>query len=550
MSEAHLMRLHVDFKSGRPVYLQLMEQVDAAASSGSLRPGEPLPEIAALAAELRVNRNAIVRAWSELERIGTLEMIPSKGYFLSQHHRPLRKVAQRSAFVVEERRREVSRIATLEALRLNVLCGGLVSGAFVALYAAGQVLLSSGMLSRSTVVVLATALPLGLLPMLRPRLKALLHNRSFLQRQRLVDSLRAIREQAQTEPSLDSLLECVAAEIGNAGLEPLLIGERTELLALLKSLPTLRAARSAVVAGADVMMPLYSEDEVLAVLQLPGRKDGREYSRDVLDFLAAVGEQVSIAASRFRLRGERSESEYALEIQRGLLPRQIPQVPGFTVASAWHPAKNVGGDYYDVFKISDTQLALLIADVAGKGIPAALLVSTLQATTKAYASIESSPAALCDKVNRAICASISPGRFITFFYGLLDWQTRRFVYVNAGHNPPLLISQQGECRKLEAGGPVLGIFADACYEQREVELRPGDRLAMFTDGITEAANTKEEEFGEERLIDLLTNAKVEPAENLRATVMREVTTFCDEQFSDDATLLVIAADASKAAGAP
>src|SRR5207248_3121955 len=139
-------------------------------------------------------------------------------------------------------------------------------------------------------------------------------------------------------------------------------------------------------------------------------------------------------------------------IQRGLLPREIPQVPGFSIAGAWQPAKDVGGDYYDVFRLNDNELALVVADVSGKGAPAALMMSNLQATTKAYARSSSSPKNLCELVNAAICESISTGKFITFLYAVLDTRARRLTYCNAGHNPPLVISQDGRCAKLETGG--------------------------------------------------------------------------------------------------
>ena len=126
-----------------------------------------------------------------------------------------------------------------------------------------------------------------------------------------------------------------------------------------------------------------------------------------------MGEQVAIAANQFRSRKERQEGEFALDIQQGLLPREIPQIPGFTLAGAWQPARVVGGDYYDVFRLGETTLALVLGDVCGKGIPAALLMANLQATVKAYAMEEASPRELCEKVNRAVSASTTPGRFIT-----------------------------------------------------------------------------------------------------------------------------------------
>jgi sigma-B regulation protein RsbU (phosphoserine phosphatase) len=245
------------------------------------------------------------------------------------------------------------------------------------------------------------------------------------------------------------------------------------------------------------------------------------------------------------LRHERQESEYARDIQQALLPREIPQVAGFSIAGAWQPARNVGGDYYDVFQLSETELALVIADVSGKGVPAALLMANLQATVKAYATVEPSPKDLCVKVNRAICKSIAPGKFITFFYAVLNATGRRLTYANAGHNSPVLVRQDGSCAKLESSGMVLGLFPGSPYEQVAVDLVPGDRLLLFTDGIAEASDPGGDEFGEERLIARVRESPAISADDLRNEVMQRVTQFCHGDFADDATLLTVIVEAQK-----
>jgi sigma-B regulation protein RsbU (phosphoserine phosphatase) len=318
-----------------------------------------------------------------------------------------------------------------------------------------------------------------------------------------------------------------------------LIQDYAEMLSLVNSNASLRLATAPVTAGADLLMPVFSDDELRGVLRFAGKSAGQEYDSADLEFLTALADQVAIAANQFRSRKERQEAEYALDIQRGLLPREIPQVPGFTIAGAWQPARTVGGDYYDVFKLSETQLALLIADVSGKGMPAALLMASLQATVRAYATAESSPADLCGKVNHAISRSITTGKFITFFYAVLDSAGRRLSYTNAGHNPPLLARQDRSCLKLETGGAVLGVFAEGAYEQASIDFLPGDRLVLFTDGITEAIDSNGEEFGEERLIAILRKNPAAPAPALRDLIMQSVTQFCREDFADDATLLTV-----------
>ena len=527
----------VNFKSGRPVHLQVMDQIKGAAASGALRPGEALPSIGPLAEELRVNRNSVAKAYSELERVGVIEMHPGRGYFLKESHGPSRKDVGRKPLTAEIDQ------ALLQAPR--VLRRTLIYSLLTVLLAALSLVLVGGMgsvIRGESAAVLAALVVAAVFIPLRRFVQRLVDRLVFAKRFELPRLLRIIKMEAPSQPDLDSFMERVIERteaIFGARLE--LIRDRAEVLSLVHSLPSLRSAHAPVFAGADLLMPVFSDDEVFGVLRLVPKSTGQEYDAKDLKFLAAIGEQVAVTANQFRMRNERLESEYALDIQRGLLPREIPQVPGFTIAGAWQPAKTVGGDYYDVFKLSETRLALVVADVSGKGMPAALLMSNLQATAKAYATSESSPKDLCDKVNRAICNSITPGRFITFFYAVLDLQGHRLTYSNAGHNPPLAWHGQA-CRKLETGGAVLGVFADGSYEQASIDLLPGDRLLLFTDGISEAADSNGQEFGEDRLTALLSESPAASAADLRDAIMQEVTLFCRQDFADDATLLTVVVD--------
>ncbi len=230
----------------------------------------------------------------------------------------------------------------------------------------------------------------------------------------------------------------------------------------------------------------------------------------------------------------------AKEIQRGLLPKEIPQFPGFEISGAWQPARVGGGDYFDVYAVSDSRVALCIADVVGKGMPAALLMSNLQAAVKGSTAEASAPSHLCRKVNAFVCSHIGPDKFITLFYGLLDLPTRKLLYTNAGHNAPALVRADGSCLRLRQGGPVLGVFPEAAYELGEVQLTPGDRLVMFTDGVVEATDSRDEEFGERRLVRLLVENRKGPAQDLQSKILNAASEFTDGDFQDDATLLVVA----------
>ena len=240
-----------------------------------------------------------------------------------------------------------------------------------------------------------------------------------------------------------------------------------------------------------------------------------------------------------QLHRKEQEMEEARGIQQGFLPKEIPQVPGYELAGAWQPARVVGGDYFDVLKLSETILALCVADVAGKGVPAALLMSNLQAIVRGTATAAMLPGALCRRVNESIHRNIAPDRFVTFFYGLLDSQNNRLSYTNAGHNAPILLRRDGSHERLREGGDVLGIFPDRSYECGEVALAPGDRILLFTDGVTEARNKTGEEFGEARLLELLAENHALGAADLQKRILEAVTEFSGAEFADDVTLIVV-----------
>lgn len=233
------------------------------------------------------------------------------------------------------------------------------------------------------------------------------------------------------------------------------------------------------------------------------------------------------------------ELERAREIQQALMPKQIPQVRGFDIAGAWEPARVVGGDYYDVIRLSENKLAICIADVVGKSVSAALLMANVQATVRAFASDAVSPAWLCNRVNSVLCNNIASGKFVTLFYGMLDAERCVLEYTNAGHLRPILVNGSRPAVQLENGGALLGVFPEWKYEDSVIQLAPGDRLLLYTDGITEAATADGEEFGEQRLIATAGNGFQRSAAALRDEVVSQVKNFCDSQLADDATLIVV-----------
>ena len=239
------------------------------------------------------------------------------------------------------------------------------------------------------------------------------------------------------------------------------------------------------------------------------------------------------------LREKKQELKEAREIQQRLLPTELPELPGCDIQAFWQPANEVGGDYFDVIPLNATAAAFCIADVAGKGLPAALLMSNTQASLRAFARSLRRPALVCGHLNRVVSENSRAGRFTTLFYGVLDFTDRTLRYTNAGHVPPMLVRQNGEVIRLSDGGTVLGIFPDAAYEERQVTLEPGDRLVLLTDGITEAENAGGEEFGEDRLTRLLVENRRLPADELKRVILDAVASFAAHGFQDDATLVIV-----------
>jgi sigma-B regulation protein RsbU (phosphoserine phosphatase) len=235
-----------------------------------------------------------------------------------------------------------------------------------------------------------------------------------------------------------------------------------------------------------------------------------------------------------------TEQADAQAIQRALLPATLPSVSGVGLAARWEPAKAFGGDCYDALRLTDTHLAISIADVCGKGLPAALLMSNLLASLRAFAASERSPREVVTSVNRALCRQKDLRRFVTLFYALYDSTTRVLSYTNAGHNPPLVLRRDGSCERLATGGTVTGIFDEGTFEEGRVTLDPGDRLVLYTDGITEArsANGDGDEFDDAGLLQTLARCRHLDAQSIVDAVFDDVGAFAGGRLQDDATAVV------------
>jgi sigma-B regulation protein RsbU (phosphoserine phosphatase) len=319
--------------------------------------------------------------------------------------------------------------------------------------------------------------------------------------------------------------------------------------------------------GIDMLSRVQALDSLLPVVVMTGwgsvdiaveamRRGVRDFVQkpwDNAQLLATLRHEIDEGrARRQRVALEQRELDEARRIQRKLLPTTMPPLDGWEVATSWQPAAGVGGDCFDAISFGPARLGLSIADVVGKGIPAALLMSNLQAAVRAFATDATQPAELCQQVNRILCGHIAEGRFISFFYCLIDNDESSLTFANAGHFPPVLVRADGSVERLATGGAVLGVFPDGTYEQGRVAIQGGDRLVLYTDGITEAQRgdtTAPEpstdefiEFGEQRLIDLIIDNRGCSAPALQARLAEAVATFSAGRFQDDATLIVMAAD--------
>jgi sigma-B regulation protein RsbU (phosphoserine phosphatase) len=291
-----------------------------------------------------------------------------------------------------------------------------------------------------------------------------------------------------------------------------------------------------------VVMTAWSSVDLAVEAMRRGASDFIQKPWDNRELLEKLQTQVARARERRRIqRRQDEELEEARQIQDRLLPKELPELAGYEVAAMSRPLCFVGGDYYNVMRVSDRRTALVIADVAGKGLPAALLMSSLQAALTPLILQRLTPRELCRRLNRTMYDLTPSGRFVTLFYAMLDSVDHTLTYCNAGHNPPLLIRRDATCSELKTGGAVLGQFEDWAYEQRKLHMRSSDKLLLFTDGLVEVSNGQEEPFGENRLIRLTRENSHASAAELMALLIRSAAQHNGGNFQDDASLIVLRA---------
>jgi sigma-B regulation protein RsbU (phosphoserine phosphatase) len=308
---------------------------------------------------------------------------------------------------------------------------------------------------------------------------------------------------------------------------------------------------------AELLLPLSTREKLLGFISLGPKRSDEPYSRTDLRLLKSVAAQTGLAlenadlisaiadevAQRERLN---REVEIAREVQERLFPQTLPPIAGIAYAGACRSALGVGGDYYDFLALPAGKLGIAIGDVSGKGIAAALMMASLQASLRSEATRASDDlAAMMGNVNRLVFEASSSNRYATFFYGQYEPVSRQLTYVNAGHNPPMLFhpyNEECQVSRLEACGTVVGLLEDALYQQASLAIAPGDVLIAFTDGISEAMNAAEDEWGEQRLIDTVKACLGLPPAEIIACIMRTADTFvAGANQNDDMTLVVLRA---------
>lgn len=295
-------------------------------------------------------------------------------------------------------------------------------------------------------------------------------------------------------------------------------------------------------------VPLKVKNQLIGFLALFNKKEGA-FTPEDQRLLSIVGMQAAQTIEAARLYAEEKKVA-ALEedlrtakiIQQNLLPKSTPQIPGFDVAGMTVPAKEVGGDYFDYLPLPDGRWGFVVADVAGKGLPAAMLMSNLQATIRGQSAVSASCAQCIATANRMLMLSVGTGRFVTVFLAALDGARKMLSYSNGGHNRPYLFKPDGAFRELATGGPLLGVVDSLPYEEEAVPLAPGDVLVIYSDGVTEAFNEKGEQFGEKRLVETLKPVLSYSAAEILAAVTNAVHSFAgNTPAADDLTLLVVKA---------
>lgn len=294
-------------------------------------------------------------------------------------------------------------------------------------------------------------------------------------------------------------------------------------------------------------VPLRLKGQMIGLLTVFNKKIAGGFSDDDQRLLSIISAQSAQVIENTRLHEEektflmmQEQMRLARDIQMRLLPESPPEIEGYEIAGTSVPAQEVGGDYYDFIPFGTDRLAICLGDVSGKGIPAAMLMSNLQATLRSQTISNVSPKECMNRSNTLIFHSTDFQKFATVFYGILDFKKNELIYTNGGHDDPMLFTKDNKHQRLSVGGTVLGFVEEFAYTEDKISLNPGDFFIIYSDGITEAMNLQEEEFGEERLIKAVQDSQDSPPKDLINKILNVVSTHVGKAPQmDDMTLVVV-----------
>ncbi|MGH1362935.1 MAG: GAF domain-containing SpoIIE family protein phosphatase [Calditrichia bacterium] len=297
----------------------------------------------------------------------------------------------------------------------------------------------------------------------------------------------------------------------------------------------------------QVLIPMQHQSKLRGYILLGSKISKKPFDKEDLEFLSTLVSQAVISLENARLFKEALEKQrmeeelnVARNIQRKLLPKALPEIPGYEIYGVNNSSKQVGGDYYDVIKIDENRYALAIGDVSGKGVPASLLMANLQAGLRVMMTPNVNLAESVGKINSLIHSNTDLDKFITFFIGILDIKEHSFEYVNAGHNNPFIVTKKRDISFLDIGGILLGIMPGYSYNTGRVDLQTGDLLITYTDGVNEAINREGEEWGEEPLYELVSSQRDGRVKDIVGNVLLAIDAFAaGEPQADDVTMLAV-----------
>ncbi len=294
-------------------------------------------------------------------------------------------------------------------------------------------------------------------------------------------------------------------------------------------------------------VPIAVKDVHYGVMLIEEAPGGLRFRSRRLEIINGIAQQAALAIQNDLLQKEmvvrerlETEVQLARQIQQTFIPESLPQFPEWELAARWKTARQVGGDFYDVFDLPNGRLGLFIADVADKGVPAALFMALTRTLVRAAVTEADSPAEAMKRVNDLLIPDTKQGMFVTAVYAVLDMQTSELTYVNAGHNPPLWLKQDGTITRLTRTAIALGVVEDGRVEQRTIRFESCDNLLLYTDGLTESFNVEGDLYGEERLLQAIRSTHCSSASDLLDAVEKSLLNFAqDMPPADDLTMLVL-----------